>query len=385
MVPMDTLRGEEAQRKGETDGDDRRGSPRPPGRILLLFPTLLLVTLVWWAVGRITAESRRLSVHEIPETEWAVMREAHPWDEPGVFGLPEDTAGEYLTILAWNIAHGRGDVPEGWLSNWRGGTGEDRISRLIHIADVIREVDADVVLLNEVDFEAQWSGHLNQGEILARVTGYPSWIEQRNYDLWLPFLRWSFGNALLSRMPVPEAGWVDLPPHSAVEAIVAGAKSASLVRLETELGPLGIVPIHLEVRSRHTRRPAAEVFDSLRNHLPYPLILAGDFNSAPSGWPGAEGRTLLDSVLALGWTSPRAQGPPLPREFTFPTPALQDARDWILVEPPLRVVGSRVLHEVGRLSDHAPVLAVIALSPTSPQLPPEGDFRSAETAKPRRN
>jgi endonuclease/exonuclease/phosphatase family metal-dependent hydrolase len=369
MVLMNTLPGKEAQRKGEMSGSDRRSSPRRPGKTPLVFLTLLLVTLVWWAVGRITAESRRLWVHDIPETEWAVMGEAQRWGESGVFGLPEDTAGEYLTILAWNIAHGRGDVPEGWLSNWRGGTDEDRISRLIRIADVIREVDADVVLLNEVDFEAQWSGHLNQGEILARVSGYPSWIEQRNYDFWLPFLRWSFGNALLSRIPLSESDWVDLPPHSAVEAAVAGAKSASLVRVETELGPLGIVPIHLEVRSRDTRLPAAEVFDSLRNHFPYPLILAGDFNSAPSGWPGAEGRTLLDSVLALGWTSPRAQGPPLPREFTFPTPALQDARDWILVEPPLRVVGSRVLHEVGRLSDHAPVLAIIALSATSPPAP----------------
>jgi endonuclease/exonuclease/phosphatase family metal-dependent hydrolase len=365
MVLMDTLRGEEAQRKGETDGNERRGLPRRRGGSPVVFPTLLLVTVVWWCVGRITAESRKLSIHEVPETEWAATQELHPGRGPGVSGLPGDTVRQHLTILAWNIAHGRGDGPEGWLSNWRGGNDEDRIARLIHIADVIREADADVVILNEVDFEAQWSGHLNQGEILARVSGYPSWVEQRNYDFRLPFLRWGFGNALLSRLPLPEAEWVDIPPHSALEAIVAGAKSASIVRVETEQGALGIVPIHLEVRSRDTRLLAAEVFDSLRSRLPYPVILAGDFNSSPSGWPGAEGRTLLDSLLALGWTGLRAQGHPLPREFTFPTPELRDSRDWILVDPRLRVVESRVLREVGRLSDHAPVLAIIALSPTS--------------------
>lgn len=136
--------------------------------------TLLLVTLVWWAAGRITAESRRPSVHEVPETEWAAMQEPHAWDEVDVFALPGDTARQHLKILVWNIAHGRGDVPEGGLSNWKGGTDDDRIVRLIHIADVLREVDADLVILNEVDFETQWSGHLNQGEILAVIALPPT-------------------------------------------------------------------------------------------------------------------------------------------------------------------------------------------------------------------
>jgi endonuclease/exonuclease/phosphatase family metal-dependent hydrolase len=70
----------------------------------------------------------------------------------------------------------------------------------------------------------------------------------------------------------------------------------------------------------------------------------------------------VDSLLTLAWTSPRALGAPDEGSFTFPTPALQDARDWILVEPPLRVLNVRVLHEADGLSDHAPVLAEVARS-----------------------
>lgn len=156
---------------------------------------------------------------------------------------------------------------------------------------------------------------------------------------------------------------MDIPPHSTLEALALGAKGASVVRLDTPLGPLAVVPVHLEYRARETRMGALRAFDSLQARESRPVILAGDFNTAPSGWPGAVPGTLLDSFLARGWSSPRALGKPRPEAFTFPTTGLLDARDWILVEPPLEVLEVRVIHEAGDLSDHAPVLAVIGLKP----------------------
>lgn len=337
------------------------GRPEPGGRmrrvsrwILVALLLIAALTLLWWAVGRVTAEDHRL----------AVRRTAH------VAAHEADSVRE-VRIVAWNIAHGRGDVGPGWLQSWRGGSADHRMTRLDRIAEVLRSTDADVVVLNEVDFDAGWSGGVNQAEILARRAGYPTWVEQRNYDLQFPFVRYAFGNAVLTRLPVREVRWIGLPPHSRIEAMMLGSKTASVVRLETSQGPLSVVPVHLEPRSEETRRAAASILDALRDETTAPLVLAGDFNTAPPGWPGVEEPTAVGALLRRGWTSARAEGSST-GELTYPTRDLTRALDWILVEPPLRVVEARVLPGVGHLSDHAPVLAVIRVPSRPRGADPEG-------------
>lgn len=299
-------------------------------------------------MGRTTAGDRRLSVHRR--------------DAAGV-PAPDSAAAPELRVLAWNVAHGRGDAAPGLLRNFRGGSEEERVARLVRIAAVLRRANADVVVLNEVDFDASWSGGLNQAEVLARAAGYRTRVEQRNYDVRLPFATFSFGNALLARAPVRDARWVDLPPHSGLEALVAGAKSASVVRLDTRIGPVSMVPIHLEVRSAETRRAALPVLARLPADESAPIVLAGDFNASPPGWPGAGDSTVVDELLNRGWQSPRARTDPAPDELTYPMSDPRRAIDWILVEPTLRVVEARVLDVDPELSDHAPVLAVLRRAP----------------------
>lgn len=315
--------------------------PRGLGLLLLV---LLGLTLLWWAVGRATAADRRLSIHR--------------WGPPSV-PAADSAPATHIRVLTWNLAHGRGDAGPGLFRNFRSGSEEERVSRLARIAAVLRRADADVVVLNEVDFEASWSGGLNQAEVLARSAGYGTWVEQRNYDIHLPFAVFSFGNALLARPPVRDARWVALPPHSGIEALAAGAKSASVVRLDTRLGPLSVVPVHLEYRSGTTRRAALPVIAALREAEAAPLVLAGDFNASAPGWPGAAGPTVVGELLERGWGSPRARGDPGAGALTYPMPTPRRAIDWILTEPSIRSVEAQVLDADPELSDHAPVLAVL--------------------------
>lgn len=298
-------------------------------------------------MGRTTAADRRLSVHRRETARAAVA---------------DSAAGPEIRVLAWNLAHGRGDAGPGLLRNFRGGSDEERVARLARISAVLRRANADVVVLNEVDFDATWSGGLNQAEVLARAAGYPTRVEQANYDVRLPFATFAFGNAVLARPPVRSARWVDLPPHSGVEALAAGAKAASLVRLDTRIGPLTLVPIHLEVRSGETRRAALPVLERLPGDEAAPIVLAGDFNASPPGWPGAGATTVVGELLERGWESPRARGMPGTGELTYPMPEPRRAIDWILMEPALQVVEARVLDAAPELSDHAPVLAVLRRS-----------------------
>jgi endonuclease/exonuclease/phosphatase family metal-dependent hydrolase len=239
---------------------------------------------------------------------------------------------------------------------------------------VLRQADADVVVLNEVDFAARWSGGLNQAAFLARAAGYPSWVEQRSFDFQFPFQRYAFENAILTRSPLRDARWVELPGHSQLEEAGFGSKEAVVASLTTTRAPVSVAAIHLEFRSEETRLAAVPVLEDLRDKESAPLVLAGDFNTAPPGWPGAADTTALGELLGRGWRSPRAERSPTAAEFTFPTLELQMSLDWILVEPPLRVVETRVLQNGRRLSDHAPVLTVVDLpEPPEPALfPPDG-------------
>lgn len=321
------------------------------GRVVTLLILGVLVLTVAWCVGsRVTADSRRIAVRHVEQAGGARVDELL---------LSTDSSGVQFRVLSWNVAHGRGDVGPGWSQNWRGGGREERVRRLSLIADFLSGIDAEVVVLNEVDFRSAWSGGVNQAEFLARAAGYDSWVEQRNVDVELPFLGFAFGNAVLTRFPVSEARWIELPGHSLLEALAVGSKAASVVRLETGTGPVTVIPVHLEPREEATRLEALPVLDSVADTEAPPLILAGDFNSAPPGWPMAGEATVLGELLERGWRSPRALRPPSPEEWTYPTFAPARGLDWILVEPPLDVVEARVLPGAGELSDHAPVLAVI--------------------------
>lgn len=325
---------------------------RPPASTLLrrirrtaalVLLVIVAITLLWWTWGRITASDRRLTVHT----------------EPVMASESVDIDSGPVRVLAWNIAHGRGDLGPHVLRNWRGGSAAERDTRLRRIAGILRNVDADVVVLNEVDFDAAWSGGVNQAKFLAEAAGYAVRVEQRNFDMRMPFLRLGFGNAVLSRLPVEEVRWVELPAHSTLEELVVGSKEGVLVQVRTGRETFGVVAIHLEFRSEETRRDAVPVLDSVAGAWPAPLVLAGDFNTAPPGWPAVGRPTALGELLALGWRSPRAAGPPAADELTFPTYSPVESRDWVLAEPPLRIAESRVVHEAADLSDHAPVVALV--------------------------
>ncbi|MDX1675261.1 MAG: endonuclease/exonuclease/phosphatase family protein [Longimicrobiales bacterium] len=345
----------------EPGTDDRRGGRRAVVAVLLLLATL---TVTWWAVVRVTASSRVVGVHRAaasaPVAGAASGSPAAADARPGADAAP-DTAGgprDTVRVLAWNIAHVRGDLMQGSVQNFRAGDPEVRASRLARIAAVIRGADPDIVVLNEVDFDAAWSDGLNQARTLARALGATTRVEQRNFDYSLLFADFAFGNAVLSRLPVGEVRPVSLPPMRRIEAALIGAKRAAAVEVRTAAGAIAVVPIHLEFRSERTRLAAVEALEAVRDDAP-PTLLAGDFNTSPPGWPGVGPTTAVGQLLAAGWSSPRAAGDPDDAVLTFPSPDPRVAIDWVLAEPPLRILESRVIREAPELSDHLPVLAVV--------------------------
>lgn len=229
--------------------------------------------------------------------------------------------------------------------NIRWGLGADGVHDLERTARVLRAIDADIVLLNEVDINWRRSGNADQPAYLAAAAGYP-------HVYFGPALRtWAsgrlglslYGNALLSRFPLENTRTVPLPagpgrePRAAVLAEVELA-GATLTVLGTHLG------LNRGDRLAQTARLAA-----LAGSQAGPVVLMGDFNAEPEA---PEVRQLLDAGLVDAFAQAGAAG----SGFTFPTGDPRVRIDYVLVSPDLapRVVAAGPL--AVDASDHLPVV-----------------------------
>ena len=320
-------------------------------RVALVLLTPILIVAAWYGVSRAASPWRAVSVVRGLST-----------------GPPTVAADGRIRVATWNIAHGRGG--ERGRSNWDGGTRAERRARLAAIAERLRELDADVVVLNEVDFAATWSHGDDQALFLARQAGYAHLVRQRSFDVALPLLEYRFGNAVLSRLPVRSTRFVRIPAISRFEAVVAGRKDSVIVELERSGGStVHVWAVHLESRGGEDMRirqvrGMLEVVPSIDG----PLVIAGDLNSTARSLPGYreswEATTAFDVLMDTGrFASFPAVGEP-PHPFTFPSEAPETLIDWILVPHDWAIEDGAVVD--GPLSDHLPVVATVSPPPRSP-------------------
>jgi endonuclease/exonuclease/phosphatase family metal-dependent hydrolase len=142
--------------------------------------------------------------------------------------------------------------------------GTDGVRDLPRMARVLRELDADVVALQEVAFEP---GQDQPIELLAALTGYRALaapIDRRD--------GMRHGNVLLTRLPVVSSRRICLDyethePRTAVEAW-----------LETGGRPLRVVATHLGLRPGERRFQVRVILERVAGDEKSVTVLLGDFN-----------------------------------------------------------------------------------------------------------
>ena len=266
-----------------------------------------------------------------------------------------------LRVGAYNIAHGRGTAR----SNFRGGGRAVREARLKDIARLLRNARLDLVVLNEVDFAACWSGNVSQAEAIADEAGFPYRLEHRHVDLTLPFFRLRFGNAVLSKFPISEVRQIDYPGFSWRETLLAGQKRGVVCTVDLPSGRSArVLAVHLDPRGTQVRMASAELIERERRAGGPPLIAAGDFNSTRLGFPrvitDSRGRSAMSLLLDDGGFTTLPNDPPSPSGLTFSSTDPRNVIDWVLVSGPWKVASVEVLSS--ELSDHRPVVATIEMS-----------------------
>ena len=268
-----------------------------------------------------------------------------------------------LRVVTWNIrsAIGTGPFPDQWWS---------RIDadRLRAIGAFISALDADVIALQEVAVISR-NGELvdNAGDLARQLGMEVRYGAVRTFDVieaGAVVGVGTFGNAILSRVPIRSTRTVALPraptdalvePHGA-DRPAAGIRytdAPDTIReprcvLIVELDGLTLGTAHFSHIGSGERLLQSEAALAAFGHAP-PALLVGDLN-APND--------ALELAPFAGWTD----------GFTEPAgdPARISTDDGWRIDHVLArdasVHGCRVLREAGDLSDHFPIEAEISVA-----------------------
>ena len=286
-----------------------------------------------------------------------------------------------LRVVAWNIAYGRGRKDD---------AGDLRSAAVVKanlagIAKILRDLGADIVALQEVDFDSSRTHGIDELAWLAREAGYP-WAAR--VETWhcryVPFPYWPpsqhygrmrSGQAVLSRFPILSNVRHLLPQPPNPFWYNAFYLHRSLQHAEIDLGggtTLDLLNVHLEAFHQVNRERHAElVVQRVRSFPDRPRIVLGDFNAIPpeavlrAHFPDEpETDMTTDKTIAtirqLGLAEALPDRTPAPATFTFPADAPNRRLDYAWFSPTLRPVDGRVVPEAGVLSDHLPVAVDLA-------------------------
>lgn len=303
---------------------------------------LISLFVIWYAAVRLTSPFNQIALIESDSVPL-----------PRV--APEDR--RTLRIGTWNIAHGRG-LAEG---NWTGESQETRAQRIRDIAQSLLEAELDIVILNEVDFDCNWSHRVNQAQEIAESAGFTWRVEQRNYDAAVPFFSIRFGNAVLSRFPIVDARAVDFPAPTWWHSIILGEKDGCICTIELPGGSrIAVGAIHLEAAwdAEEIRNDSARAIVAGASESDTRFIAAGDFNTSPPGFRRLPARHAEETAVSIILDSLALNTVPLsdpqPYDYTFPADAPDRVIDWVMVPCEWTIISKEVVDST--LSDHRPVI-----------------------------
>ncbi|MEH6658439.1 endonuclease/exonuclease/phosphatase family protein [Leeuwenhoekiella marinoflava] len=235
-------------------------------------------------------------------------------------------ASNELKVLSYNIHHANPPIYSDSID----------VSAIIQ---VIKNSDADLVALQEVDSNTERSGLGNQAQQIGDALGMQVFFGKA-----IDFQNGAYGVAILSRFPIVESKVYKLPskPETQGEPRVL---AMSLIQLP-DAHSIWFASTHLDSQKEDTNRllQIQELLNIMKDKN-LPVLVAGDFNAVAKS-PIIES---LDSIFTRTCTS----CPP-----TIPVQNPNKAIDFIAFKPEsFFKVKNHVVIDEKYASDHLPVLA----------------------------
>ena len=216
------------------------------------------------------------------------------------------------------------------------GVGLDRLRRPDRVIDVLNELDADVIALQEADrrFGARASA-LPAELLLAQSPYVPVELNRSAHSI-----GWH-GNAILVRNDA------EILTHAHIELPTLEPRGAVLAEIRIRGVRMRVVGMHLDLSGLWRRRQARSIIAALEARRPLPTILMGDLNE----WT-LHGGCLRDFAHHFRMA-------PTPPSFHTRRPVAR--LDRIMVDRSLHISSCGVHHSMKarRASDHLPIWAQI--------------------------
>jgi glycerophosphoryl diester phosphodiesterase len=208
--------------------------------------------------------------------------------------------------------------------NVLGGRNPDDAHDLNRVAEIIRALNPELVALQEVDVRTKRFRGRDLPAELAMLTGMRALFAEA-----MPFEGGSYGEAVLSRLPVESHQKHSLPAREKSEPRAA-LELLCRLRAAADSPKLRFVGTHLDHQHAEDDRlmQAAKLLEIFPDVSSPPSLLAGDFNAEPSStalkrllkkwaltwpgdapatWPAIRSRSAIDHVFAAGpWKVRRA-------------------------------------------------------------------------------
>jgi endonuclease/exonuclease/phosphatase family metal-dependent hydrolase len=269
-------------------------------------------------------------------------KEAYP--EVSVLPFPESRSSHQrvqnkpsLRVMTLNVAHGRKDgLHQVFQSS------STIKTNLEEVAAVLRQIEPDIVALQEADGPSVWSGNLNHVQRLAEDSAFQyAVLGEHAQAPWL-----INGTAILSTLPLDTPLSVTFSPTPP-----SWPKGFVLATVEWP-GDSGttvdIVSVHLDWSRPSVRDEQVDEIIQTLSQRENPLIVMGDFNCDWSTPDSALRRLARQLHLS-------AYEPEMLDHVTFPP---RDSRyDWILISDELEFKNYRIVPH--RISDHLAVVSEI--------------------------
>ena len=217
--------------------------------------------------------------------------------------------------------------------------GKDRQQRPERAIRIIRDLEADVVALQEVSFCTEGPCRYSL-EDLSQKTGMSVipglTLTKKNAD---------FGNVILTAYPLLSVRKLDLTFRT------REPRGAIVAKLDIHGMPCTVIATHLGLRWKERRRQIRQLLEEIKTEDPGPLVFMGDFN---------EWNTLTGALRILKSHFRMEPAPP-----TYPSRFPVLPLDRILVHPgsALKEISVRKTPFSRLASDHLPLKAVIRFFP----------------------
>lgn len=334
--------------------------------VILIFLVFLIAFLTWASYPWSLSESKTSAVIKTIETDEISEVEDHI---------------SVIKVLTFNIGFLYGEGSEGPGYEQRG---RDYFEKSLEtISQEIKEWGAEIVFLQEIDFDSSRSHSINQAEYIAKKAGYSYVAEAHSWDAnYIPFPYWPLtnnfgrmqsGGAILSKFPITshevtllakpksQPWWYNLfYLHRYIQKVTLTIDDKDFNVINLHLEAFDKVDRELQVKNL-VEKVKAENID----------LVAGDFNMLPAS---ATKRSKFfnddeyenDSSFAIMIQSGLSEVVPeeIYKEseaqyFTFPAWAPDRRLDYIWFKPGLKMMKAEVLPSAS--SDHLPLRAIFQI------------------------